>query len=395
MAPKNQILFLVIILVLVFVAILLIRSNNNNKEQPQISVTASYTFQEKDLSGIPDFYIRKHKYAPSEAIEKYHDSWRIHFIDVGQGDAILIQGKGKNILIDGGRTSEAHNYLLSLEVDTLHWVIATHPHADHIGGLVHIFRHYPVLKVMDNGMSHTSQLYRTYRFLIDSIQAQYIRGYNGFAHSFSDEFVMDVMHPDTLASYSVNNASLVLGFQMGLIRTLLTGDVESAGEMAILHRNTDIESHILKVAHHGSRTSSRAEFLSEVNPRFSIISCAKDNSYGFPHKETMLALNNQDNKILRTDIHGNILAIIEGEWYEFYKEFTATYEYEDAFITEKVDINSANINDLIKIIHIGETTAREVIANRPFSCLDDLQRVRGIGAKRIADIKEQDLAVVY
>lgn len=392
--PKNKFLLLVIILVLFFLAILWKR-NNNKKERLQMPVTISYTFQEKDLSGIPDFYITKFADKPKEAIEKYNDSWRIHFIDVGQGDAILIQGEGKNILIDGGRTADAHNYLIGLEIDTLHWVIATHAHADHIGGLVHIFRHYPVLKVMDNGMSHTSQLYRTYRFLIDSIQAPYIKGYNGFAHSFSDDFVMNVLHPDTLTTYSVNNASLVMGFQMGLIRALLTGDVESVGEMAILQRNADVESHILKVSHHGSKTSSRTEFISEVNPKFSIISCAPDNSYGFPHSETMLTLNNHKSKILRTDIHGNILAVISGEGYEIYKEFTTSYEFEDDYITEKININSAEVNDLMRIIHIGEATAIEIIANRPFSSLEELKRVRGIGPKRISDIKEQDLATVF
>jgi competence protein ComEC len=392
---KNRLFLLIIILVSFFVALLLIINNNKDKKKQQTPVESSYAFKEKDFSGIPDFYIRKFADNPKEAIEKYNDSWRIHFIDVGQGDAILIQGEGKNILIDGGRTADAHNYLIGLEIDTLHWVIATHAHADHIGGLVHIFRHYPVLKVMDNGMSHTSQLYRTYRSLIDSIQAPYIRGYNGFTHSFSEDFVMDVLHPDTLTTYSVNNASLVLSFQMGLIRTLLTGDVESTGEMAILQRNEDVESHILKVAHHGSKTSSRMEFLSEVNPKISIISCAKDNSYGFPHNETMLALTNQGSKTSRTDIHGNILAVVAGEEYEIYEELTTIFEFTDEIIPQKVNINTADINDLIKIIHIGDAAAKEIIANRPFGCLEDLKRVRGIGPKRISDIKEQDLAVVF
>ena len=391
---KNKILLFVAILILFVGTIILIRANKKTQIWQQIPVTESFALQQKYLSGIPNFYIKKFADNPTEAIEKYNDSWRIHFIDVGQGDAILIQGEGKNILIDGGRTSQAYNYLISLDVDTLHWVIATHPHADHIGGLIHVFRNLPVLKVMDNGMSHTSQLYKTYRFLIDSIQASYKKGNSGFTHSFSDDFVMNVLHPDKITSYSVNDASLVLGFQMGIIRALLTGDVESAGEMAILRRNLEVESHILKVAHHGSRTSSRPEFLSAVNPKFSVISCALNNRYGFPHNETMLALYNQGSKILRTDIHGSILAAIQRESFEIYKEFPPTNKYKDDFISEKVDINSADIKDLKRIIHIGEITAKEIIANRPFSCLNDLQRVRGIGSKRIADIKEQNIAVV-
>jgi competence protein ComEC len=360
------------------------------QQEPDVSRVVT----DSEPAGIPEFYLTDTEITTT-LVDEYVKSWRIHFLDVGQGDAILIQGNGQNILVDGGdKGSGIVQHLTRLLIDTIHWVIATHPHADHIAGLVPVLRTFPVLNVMDPGVSHSSALYRTYRSLVDSATTSYTRGFAGWSHSFTTDFEMQVLHPDTLGSYNLNDVSLVVRMKMGETYALFTGDAEHPAERAMLKRGEILTSHIIKVGHHGSKTSSCTDFLQAVNPEMAFISCGLDNKYKFPHAEAITGLQQIGTRLFQSDIHGNILILVNEKGYSVFPEKSGEVQFVETSTTIKIDINTADLQSLIQIIHIGETTARAIIANRPFASIDDLARVRGIGPGRLADIKAQGLAGV-
>lgn len=367
-----------------------------------IEPTQSVSNLSVDVSSVPAFYLGHHADTLS-ALAQYAASWKIHFVDVGQGDAILIQGDNKNLLIDGGDAgSGIMDYLLSLNIDTLHWVFVTHPHADHIAGLLPVFRKIPVINVADPGFNHSSALYRNYRALVDSAATVYLKAFSGWSLAFSPGYELQVIHPDTLTAYDINNVSLVLRLKMNDIYALFTGDAEGKAERAILKREASIRSHILKVGHHGSKTSSGFEFVGAVNPELAVIQCGEGNKYGFPHIETLGVLQQWGSKQLRSDQQGDILVLVNGTQYSvFYgrkdevllADIISVAGLEMHSRPDAVDINSADVAALIKIVHVGETTAHHIIRSRPFATVDELTRVRGIGKRKIKDIKKQGLAV--
>ncbi len=352
------------------------------------------TVAEPDLTGIPDFYISQADDVKS-AVDAYVRSWRIHFFDVGQGDAILVQGSGMNILIDGGdRNTGIMEHLTRLAIDTLHWVFATHPHADHIAGLVPVLRTFPVLNVIDAGVSHSSALYRNYRALVDSAATTYTRGFAGWNYSFAGDFNMQVLHPDTTGRYDINNSSVVVRMQLGETFALFTGDAEHPAERDMLQRGHHLKSQILKMGHHGSKTSSLAQFLDSVKPAVGVILCGAGNKYNHPHTEALALMQQHNASIYQTDQHGSILVIVNETGYTIYPERPAEITPASQPRRDFVDINTADLQSLTRIVHIGEATARAIIENRPNTTLNDLQRVRGIGLTRLADIKTQGIAGV-
>jgi competence protein ComEC len=347
-----------------------------------------------DLSGVPRFFISQVQGVQS-AVNEYWDSWRIHFLDVGQGDAILIQGSMHNILIDGGdESSGITEYLTELAIDTLHWVVATHPHADHIAGVIDVFRKFPVVNVMDPGVIHTSQIYKTYQSLIDSAATTYIQGFSGWYHSFTDDFLMQVVHPDTLKTYDINNASLVMRFKMGETYALFTGDAEIPAEQAMLLSGQELRSQIIKIGHHGSKTSSHEDFILAVEPQTGFILCGRDNKYKFPHEETLEVFHKNNTTLFQTDIHGSLLITVNPLGYKIFAERQGFVKPVGSLPGAKININTADLTSLTRIIHIGEATAKSIIESRPFVSLEDLQRVRGIGSRKIEDIRQQGLASV-
>jgi beta-lactamase superfamily II metal-dependent hydrolase len=222
MNKSKTIVFWILIIVILGIAVFFIYDHYRNRIQQEFALSENVLETEPD--GIPDFYLDKTQ-TNTTAVDEYFESWRIHFLDVGQGDAILIQGDGQNILIDGGdKGSGIVQHLLQLSVDTLDWIIATHPHADHIAGLLPVLRTFPVINLMDPGVSHTSALYKTYQTLVDSAVASYTQGFAGWSHSFTAEFGMQVLHPDTMNEYNLNDISLVVRIKMGATYALFTGD---------------------------------------------------------------------------------------------------------------------------------------------------------------------------
>lgn len=240
-----------------------------------------------------------------------------HFIDVGQGDAILIQTPTKNILIDAGEQGNTVvNYLESKGVTHLDLVIGTHPHSDHIGGLVNVLQSIPVDEVIDPGVVHTTKTFEDYLTLIDQKDITFTEGRAGMSRDLGGGASMKVLHPSSPSSSDLNNASVVVRVTFGKTSFMLTGDAESESESQILSRGYALNSTVLKVGHHGSRTSTSSAFLSAVNPSVAVIMCGTGNSYGHPHEETLAKLANAGVDIYRTDVQGTIVITTDGQTYE-------------------------------------------------------------------------------
>ncbi len=252
------------------------------------------------------------------------ENYAIHFIDVGQGDAIFVETPEKVLLVDGGwGDNSVVEYLEGLDIEYIDIVIGTHPHADHIQGLIDVFYTFEVGEVIDPGITHTTQTFHNYLSVIDVYDIPFTVGRKGMEWELSEFAHMKILHPvsvpqnHTGSSTVLNNASIVAHVTLGEVTLLLTGDAEQHAENQMLNEPELLASDILKVGHHGSNTSSQMEFLEAVKPAISVIQCGKDNQHGHPHGPVLQRLNAIDTTIYRTDQHGNIvITITDGVEYE-------------------------------------------------------------------------------
>ena len=241
----------------------------------------------------------------------------VHFIDVGQGDSILIKTPEKNILIDGGdRGNTAVNYLKNQGVSSLDLVIGTHPHADHIGGLINVMQVIPVKEIIDPGVLHTTITFEDYLDIIDEKNIKYTEGRAGMERDLGGGATMQIIHPTSPSSDHLNNASIVCRITFGEISFMFTGDAEREAESQILKKGHELKSDILKVGHHGSSTSTTSSFLNAVSPSTAVILCGQGNQYGHPHEETLSKLTAAGVDIYRTDKHGTTVITTDGVTYD-------------------------------------------------------------------------------
>ena len=314
----------------------------------------------------------------------------VHFIDVGQGDAVLVQTKTHHVLVDGGDRGEiVPNYLLSRGIDAVDIVIGTHPHADHIGGLINVLRSIEVGEVIDPAVVHTTRTFEEYLTLIDEKDIPFTEGRAGMSRMIGPGVRMDILHPVNPSSDHLNDASIVARISYGSVSFMLTGDAELSSELEMINSGQTLRSTILKAGHHGSRTSSSHAFLDAVDPEVVVIMTGEGNRYGHPHEQTLAQFSRRDIEIYRTDWHGNIIISTDGTSYHI--DVFEPYGDDSSY---GININTASLYRLQEIIHISETRAQQLIDLRPFSSLDELTRVSGIGAARVRDIREQGLAFV-
>jgi len=240
---------------------------------------------------------------------------KVYFLDVGQADAILIQNNNENMLIDAGNNEDGKplvEYFKSLGINTFKYIVATHPHEDHIGGLDNIINEFQIKTIyMPDAITTT----KTFTEVLDAIENKSLT-YNvpKINETFSlGEATFKVIYTGTDTS-DLNNTSIILKLEFGNTTFLLTGDATSETEKLILKQ--DIKADILKLGHHGSRYSSSDEFLERVNPKYAIISAGKNNTYDHPHPETIKKLKTKKIEILRTDELGTILITTDGNQIE-------------------------------------------------------------------------------
>ena len=242
----------------------------------------------------------------------------VYFVSVGEGDGAVIKCGDTVLVVDGGEREQAetmNTFLTSLGVDTVDCYIATHPHSDHIGAAAGIFNAVRVKSAMLTSFSEiNTPTTDTYERLLNAIEAQgseVILPTAGDVYDFGELKLTVVAPVEETGDY--NNMSIVFKLEYGKTSFLFTGDMEKESEALVLEKGFDIGADVLKVAHHGSTSSTTPAFLEAVSPRFAVISCGKNNDYGHPHKEILSLLQDEGIEYRRTDLSGTVTVYSDGK----------------------------------------------------------------------------------
>lgn len=333
----------------------------------------------------------------TQEVSQPNGTMKVHYIDVGQADATLLQlfdqNETINLLIDTGDWNESNviTYLHSQNIKDIDIIAVTHPHADHIGQLNKIIKDFSVTEVWMNGETATSQVFAKSLEAIEKHNVDYYEPKVGEIFNIGP-LEITVLHPDSLSA-NTNNNSLAMRLQYGEVSFLFTGDAEQQAENAILNSGANITANILHLGHHGSNTSSTPEFIKAVHPEIAIYSAGVDNSYGHPDAEVIDRINASNIPLYGTDIHGTIIVETNGKTYTVMTNKQGTLPRQPAGGT-CLDINSASETELQEITHIGPALANALIKLRPYHSVDELTTIKGIGPARLQDIKSQGLACV-
>ena len=250
----------------------------------------------------------------AEPLQTGGEELRVLFIDVGQADSALLTCGGESLLIDGGNVDDSSTVYTVLKkngVTHLDYVVCTHAHEDHVGGLSGALEACTAGTVYCPVTDYDSKAFRNFsdRVAEQNCELTVPKAGETFALGGAEvEFLAcDPEAEDT------NNTSIVLRVSYGATSFLFMADAETPVEQALLDAGTDLSATVLKVGHHGSSTSTSYRFLNEVMPRYAVISVGKDNSYGHPHEKILSRLEDADARILRTDELGDILFVSDGK----------------------------------------------------------------------------------
>lgn len=254
---------------------------------------------------------------------------RIYALDVGQGDGLLvISPQGKSVLIDAGPVEAGDEVVEALRnhgIRQIDLMIATHPHADHIGGMKKVFDTFRVKKFLDSGQTYGTATYEKLLREIQDNKTPYIKAVRGQSIEIEPGVKFDVYGPpkppfsesDIGKDRSVQNAnSVVLRLSYGTFAMLFTGDAEFETEDQMMKAGANLQANVLKIGHHGSRHATSGKFLTVVAPQFAIISVGEGNDYGHPAQLTMDRLKKANIKTLRTDLSGEIEIFSDGKTFD-------------------------------------------------------------------------------
>ncbi|MCM1545352.1 MAG: MBL fold metallo-hydrolase [Ruminococcus sp.] len=250
--------------------------------------------------------------ADSNITASTSDVVKVHFIDVGQGSSTLVQCGNTGILIDAGEREYGKTvvgYLKEAGIDRLEYVVASHPHSDHIGGIKDVLDSVYVENIIMPQLTEINiPTTRIYENLLLAIDEKHI---NVMSANFGDKYTvggaeMEILGPVEQVK-DLNNMSVICKIKANSVKFMVLADAEKQELNSIYRRNYDFRCNVIAMGHHGSRTSIHNEFLQSVNAKVAIISCGRDNSYGHPHEEALEYLENNKIEYYRTDYVGNIV----------------------------------------------------------------------------------------
>lgn len=241
---------------------------------------------------------------------------KVHFIDVGQADSILIQNNEQAMLIDAGNNSDSDavvSYIKAQNIKRLDYVVGTHPHEDHIGGLD------SVIKSFDIGIVYMPKVMNTTKTFLDVLSAVKEKGLKvtapkpNVSFELGGDAICTIIAPNGSSYGSLNDYSIVIKVTHEENSFLFTGDAEEISEKEMIEKGFSLVANVLKIAHHGSNSSTIQEFLDQVNPKYAIISVGEGNKYGHPDKIVMDRLKDRGTIVYRTDKNGTIVATSDGK----------------------------------------------------------------------------------
>ena len=280
-----------------------------------------------ELLGMLKGYLPGEQPAAPQAPTPTEGELAVHFLDVGQADAILVVDGDKTLMIDTGDWPNGEDkefmlsYISNLGIETIDYLVLTHPDADHIGGAPEVISAFRVENcIMPSITKETSVFERT----LDALEENEV---NVLLPIAGDEYVLKnaafrILGPLKDDYSDTNDHSVVLRLQYGQRSILFAGDAEKASEedmMELYGGSQSLKADVLKVGHHGSGTSSSQAFLSLVDPDYAVISCGFDNKYGHPHAQTLTRLNAMGISLYRTDTDGTVVLLTDGETLNFTK----------------------------------------------------------------------------
>lgn len=343
------------------------------------------------------------------------EEMKVHFIDVGQADATLFEysvaEEEYTILFDAGNwnRSDVLQYLKSQQIEEIDILIGSHPHADHIGQFDEIINHFNVGEVWLSGETTTSQ---TFLSTLEAIEANEVDYHEPRAGEVFDVGPLEItiINPEHLTG-DLHESSISALFTYGETSFVLTGDAEEETEQAMLMRGISLDADVLQLGHHGSNTSTSQAFLNAINPKIAIVSAGADNQYGHPHDEVINRVTSVGIELFSTYVDGTIVIKSDGKNLNVStnqegnhnadssnsKSETPKVEKQpelDQGSTNCIDINSASVEELQAIVHIGPARAEEILTLRPFSAVDGMTKVKGIAAGRLSDIISEGRACV-
>ncbi len=251
-----------------------------------------------------------------------HQNLVITFFDVGQGDSVFISAPGGNqVLIDGGSNDAVLAKLgraMPFWDHSIDLIILTHPHADHVSGLVDVLLRYTAGMILETGVNYSTPEYAEWRRIIKEKDIKVITAHRGQSVYISDGARLDILAPfEDFTGKSVKNvhdAMIVPKLKLASTSVLLMGDAEKRLEYQLLFLRSDLAADVLKVGHHGSKTSTTDEFLRAVSPKTAVISAGRKNRYGHPNQEVLDRLGSAGVRVLRTDQEGDIVIREDGGW---------------------------------------------------------------------------------
>ena len=249
-----------------------------------------------------------------EGEKQYEGKLAVHFLDVGQGDSIFIElPNDQTMLIDAGENYHGEgiiNYIKKAGHSKIDYLVATHPHSDHIGSMPYIVRNFDIGSVYMPKLTTTTKLYESLLKAVKSKKLTVKNGKAGVNIVKTDDLSVDIIAPTKIDESNLNNCSIVIMLTFGDNSFLLTGDAET-GEMKSV--KAKISADVLKAGHHGSKNSTTKSLLKKIKPEITVISCGKSNEYGHPNKDVLTMLKNIKSSVYRTDKDKTIIVVSDGK----------------------------------------------------------------------------------